>query len=184
MKHQRGFTLLELMVAVAMIAIVATIAFPSWQEFVANRRTAGASRDIYNALQHTRMKAIKEGQTITVTYYDDEGKEVAGASDSARKEFQTASMSWDEDGDGTKETTEIFKAPDNVNCNTNQDTTAYNSRGILLATNSGTLRAWSALTLREYSVVINNLGTLRQASGTHGASDPGSGPGAGGGPGA
>jgi len=167
MKNQRGFTLLELMVAVAMIAIVASMAIPSWREFVANRRTAGASREIFNALQHTRMKAIKEGKTITVIYADTNGVAITEPENGSTGTFERALISWDEDGDGTLETTEIFEVPINVECDTNQGAMAYNSRGILLATNSGTVRTWSSLTKREYSVVINNLGTLRQASGTH-----------------
>ena len=171
MKNQRGFTLLELMVAVAMIAIVASMAMPSWREVVANRRTAGASREIYNALQHTRMKAIKEGKTITVTYTDREETPLTDATGASPREFQKALISWDEDGDGTVDIKEeIFEAPKdikNIKCDTNQNTMAYNSRGILLATNSGTVRTWSGLTKREYSVVLNNLGTLRQATGKH-----------------
>lgn len=167
MKNQRGFTLLELMVAVAMIAIVASMAMPSWREFVANRRTAGASREIYNVLQQTRMKAIKEGKTITVVYTDSNGTAVTNAGAGTEQSFEKAFESWDQDGDGTPELAEIYEAPDGVDCDTNQDSTAYNSRGILLATNGGTVRAWSALTSREYSVILNTLGTLRQATGVH-----------------
>lgn len=169
MKNQRGFTLLELMVVVAMVAIVATISVPSWQNFVANRRAAGASRGIYNALQHTRMMAIKEGKTITLIYYDEGGVAVSDAGNNAKKSFQTMSISWDDDGDinTEDETIEIFKAPKNIDCDINQDTMAYNSRGLLLGANCGTVRTWSSLTKREYSVVVSNLGTLRQVSGMH-----------------
>jgi len=170
MNNQRGFTLLEVMVVVALVAVVVAIASPDWRAFVSNRRTAGASRELYNALQHTRMKAIKEGQTITVIYYDEGGDAVTQANDDTPLSFETASISWDEDGDGNPETTEIFKASNHVLCNTNQDSTGYNSRGILLGANSGTLRVWNDLTMREYSIVISNLGTLRQATGVHAAS--------------
>ncbi|VVS90509.1 GspH/FimT family pseudopilin [Desulfoluna spongiiphila] len=173
MKNQRGFTLLELMVAVAMIAIVVAIASPDWQAFVSNRRTAGASRELYNALQHTRMKAIKEGQSITVIYYDDKGDALSGASNDAPQPFAAARISWDQNGDGTPETTEIFSASHHVLCDTNQDSMAYTSRGILFGGNSGTLRVWNERTLREYSVVINNLGSMRQATGVHDASSSG-----------
>ncbi|VFQ42652.1 GspH/FimT family pseudopilin [Desulfoluna butyratoxydans] len=173
MKNQRGFTLLELMVAVALVAIIVSISSPAWQEFLSNRRTAGASRELYNALQHVRMKAIKEGQTITVIYYDDKGDAVSDASDETPKPFSSARISWDQNGDGTPESTEVFTASSHVLCDTNQESMGYNSRGILLGCNSGTLRVWNDRSLREYSIVINNLGTMRQASGTHEASSSG-----------
>ncbi|WP_300667349.1 Tfp pilus assembly protein FimT/FimU [Desulfoluna sp.] len=180
MKNKNGFTLLELMVAVAMIAIVVMIAAPSWKEFLSNRRTAGASREIYNALQHTRMKAIKEGKTITVEYCDGDGGvvNVPAPADPPdpnippkTAKFEKMFICWNDGNNDIKE--EIFLKLKHIDCDTNQERMAYNSRGILVATNSGTVRTWSSLTKREYSVVIGNLGTLRQASGMHQDLSPG-----------
>jgi type IV pilus assembly protein PilE len=46
----RGFTLIEVMVVVAMIAILAAIAVPAYQDFVRKARRADAKRDL-TALQ-------------------------------------------------------------------------------------------------------------------------------------
>ncbi len=40
--HQRGFTLIELMITVAVIAILAAVALPSYQEYVRKARRADA----------------------------------------------------------------------------------------------------------------------------------------------
>lgn len=168
MKNQRGFTLLELMVAVAMIAIVASLAMPSWREFVANRRAAGASRDVYNALQHTRMLAIKEGRTASVQFVEDTTTSEENDFLTLRVGFDSGTVPVDDafEIDATELELEV-KLPEGVVGTVNSNPMQYNSRGILNGGGNGTISVWSALTNREYQVVVNNLGTLRQAAGTH-----------------
>lgn len=46
MKHQAGFTLIELMVVVVITAILASIALPSYQEYVRRQRLAQAQQEM------------------------------------------------------------------------------------------------------------------------------------------
>ncbi len=53
-RQQRGFTLIEVMIVVAIIGILATIGFPSYLEQVAKSRRADANRGLMEAEQHMR----------------------------------------------------------------------------------------------------------------------------------
>lgn len=53
-RMQRGFTLIEVMVVVAIIGIIAAIAYPSYQEQVAKSRRADAQRALMEAEQYMR----------------------------------------------------------------------------------------------------------------------------------
>ncbi|MBN3562489.1 type IV pilin protein [Aliamphritea spongicola] len=43
MRHQKGFTLVELMIAVAIVAIIGMIAYPSYLEYIRETRRANAT---------------------------------------------------------------------------------------------------------------------------------------------
>lgn len=61
-----GFTLIELMVTVAVLAIIAAIGVPSLQGFIASSRLRSTTHDLYSALQTARMEAIRRNARVTV----------------------------------------------------------------------------------------------------------------------
>jgi type IV fimbrial biogenesis protein FimT len=61
-----GFTLVELMITVVVIAILAAIATPSFNSTIEGQRVRAASTDIYTALAIARSEAIKRNTNITL----------------------------------------------------------------------------------------------------------------------
>ncbi|MGE6528926.1 pilus assembly FimT family protein [Pseudomonas sp. NPDC077382] len=67
METSRGFTLMELMVVIALIAIIAGIAVPNYQSSMQNTRLTSARNSLVGALQMARSEAITRSITVTVT---------------------------------------------------------------------------------------------------------------------
>jgi len=61
MKLPRGFTLIELMVTLAVAAILLTVAVPNFREFIERNRVSSTTNILVGALQLARSEAIKRG---------------------------------------------------------------------------------------------------------------------------
>lgn len=59
-----GFTLIELMVVLAIVAIVSSIAYPSYRNLALNNAIDNAARDLTLAMSISRIEAISRGQDV------------------------------------------------------------------------------------------------------------------------
>ena len=66
--HQAGFTLLELMVTIAIVAVLASIAIPNTVAWRNNSQFNAAVREVKSAIEGARMAAIKTNLPATVTF--------------------------------------------------------------------------------------------------------------------
>ena len=63
---QAGFTLIELMVVVAMVAIIAGLATPSWNTMIVNNRIRAAVNDWTQSFYFARSEAIRQNVAVTI----------------------------------------------------------------------------------------------------------------------
>ena len=66
MKFSRGFTLIELMVTLAVAAILLTVAVPNFREFIERNRVSSHTNMMVGALQLARSEAIKRGANLVI----------------------------------------------------------------------------------------------------------------------
>ncbi|WP_271410711.1 GspH/FimT family pseudopilin [Pseudomonas sp. Q1-7] len=66
MPPSRGFTLIELMIAIALLAIIASLAAPAMSSFLLNQRVSGQASALSSALQFARSEATTKNRRIKV----------------------------------------------------------------------------------------------------------------------
>jgi prepilin-type N-terminal cleavage/methylation domain-containing protein len=65
---QSGFSIMELMVTLAVIMILGTISAPSLNKWMRNYKIKGAARDLYSYIQNAKIGSIKENRPWKMTF--------------------------------------------------------------------------------------------------------------------
>ena len=96
LRVQAGFTLIELMVTIAVLGVLLSIGIPSYQNMVLNNRITAQANQVITALNYARSEAVKRGAPATVCSTN------GGAACAGSTNWSTGWLVFaDADGDGT-----------------------------------------------------------------------------------
>lgn len=68
MYASKAFTLLELLIAISIVAILTVISVPLYSEYIETARLKGASETLYTSFLKARSEAIKSQGTVTFVF--------------------------------------------------------------------------------------------------------------------
>lgn len=68
---QRGFTLIELMIAVAVMGVMLALAGPSFEQAINGNRLSSAAGEVVGALQLARSEAVRSNRRVVLCRSDD-----------------------------------------------------------------------------------------------------------------
>lgn len=163
----KGFTLLEFMIVVAVVGILAALAVPKYQDMVTDQKTRRDSRNIYSLIQSARILAAKEGQDVFIAFGDPK--------ETSKTEFTKVLMGLDSNNDGLL-TDDVFPGVANDDIRERLDISdlvkadrgdkavgqiQYNSRGFLASSvNDVVVKVKNREGNRAYRLSINVLGAV------------------------
>lgn len=96
---QRGFTVIELMVVVGILAILAGLAAPSFQPLIERWRVKGSTEELQHSLYTARSHAILNGGNIVIVKNDTSGACTSSGNDDWSCGWH---FYWDADRDGNQ----------------------------------------------------------------------------------
>jgi len=68
MRKNSGFSLMELMIVIAIIGIVTAITSPYLITYIYSSKLDSAVRDLQSTMQYARLRAVKENANVVVTF--------------------------------------------------------------------------------------------------------------------
>lgn len=65
-RRNRGFTLIELMVAISVLVILSTLAVPSFRALIQNNRATTLSNELVTSINYARSEAVRRGLVVSI----------------------------------------------------------------------------------------------------------------------
>ncbi|MFO1433639.1 MAG: GspH/FimT family pseudopilin [Candidatus Competibacteraceae bacterium] len=167
MRSAKGFTLIEMMITVAIAAILLTVAVPGFQAFIANNRLSTQANTFISSLQLARSEAIKRNLSVTVCQSGD------GQSCNTTNGFEQGWIVFvDPDNSNTRDTGEAIilanqGLPQGMSLTGGRTAISYRADGTVAPLNNTTLHLCHQGNTNGRDIVINVTGRIRVATVTN-----------------
>src|SRR5262245_49115530 len=67
-RHERGFTLVELMVTIVIFGLLIGFSIPSYQSYALSHKLRGTSENLVQTIQLQRSRAMATGQDVDINF--------------------------------------------------------------------------------------------------------------------
>jgi len=152
MLRNKGFTLIELMIAIAIFAVIATVITPSFLDWRDRSKVKGDAGNLRATFEMAKLRAIKHNTNVVVVFPDTTSFQVFidtnknGAQDAGEDLISSRTLS-----PGVTITANTFTGND----------MAFNPRGMANGPNSTGTITMTSPGGENYSVVVSSFGRVR-----------------------
>lgn len=152
---KKGFTLMELMIVIAIIGILSAVAFPMITATLPKYRIRAAARELVIDFKKAKIEAVKRNRNVLLQFT----LETAGNPDAGGSYLFFV----DEDGDGTfnagDTSLKTVTMPRGIRLTAGPATAGYTNRG--LPSNQTTVTLQTSDTTRTYNITRTSAGGVR-----------------------